>query len=201
MLSVEQREAHNVYMRQWKRNNKKKVNASNQSWRERNRDKHRAINRESARRVRATPEGLARSLAADKRRRSKPGYAKRARIALKKWLAEHPGYDARKHAEYREKNPARYMLAICKNRAKKQGLAFDLVESDIVIPAICPVFGRKFEKGKRGFNSNSPSVDRFDPVKGYVRGNVRVISWRANCLKRDATLEELRKVVAYMEAL
>jgi hypothetical protein len=48
---------------------------------------------------------------------------------------------------------------------------------------------------------NSPSLDRIDNTKGYVPGNVWVISWRANDLKRNATLEELKLLVAALEEL
>lgn len=47
---------------------------------------------------------------------------------------------------------------------------------------------------------DSPSLDRVIPELGYVPGNVIVISWRANNLKRDATIEELEAVIAYMRA-
>lgn len=47
--------------------------------------------------------------------------------------------------------------------------------------------------------TSSPSLDRFDPKKGYVRGNINVISDRANTLKNNASVEELEKVVAWMK--
>lgn len=89
-----------------------------------------------------------------------------------------------------------------RNRAKALGLEFTIKQSDIVIPETCPVLGvvLTFNHGRRGFFCNeSPSVDRFDNAKGYTPDNIRVISWRANMLKRDGTLDEFRKIVAYME--
>jgi hypothetical protein len=47
---------------------------------------------------------------------------------------------------------------------------------------------------------NSPSVDRIDNTLGYTPDNVCVISHRANQLKRNASLDELKRIVAYMEA-
>lgn len=47
-------------------------------------------------------------------------------------------------------------------------------------------------------SNNSPSVDRFVPSMGYVIGNVHLICWRCNNLKRDATPEELLGVAQWM---
>jgi hypothetical protein len=46
---------------------------------------------------------------------------------------------------------------------------------------------------------NLPTLDRVDPVCGYVPGNVWVISWRANRLKQDASLDELRMLARALE--
>lgn len=89
-------------------------------------------------------------------------------------------------------------LIQAKNRAEKQGVPFDIELEDIIVPEVCPVLGMKLEQGGRG-NPSSPSLDKLIPSLGYVKGNVRVISARANSLKNNATLEELRAIVAYME--
>lgn len=88
-----------------------------------------------------------------------------------------------------------------KHRAKKTGLPFNLTPKDIVIPEFCPVLGMKLQEcvGKKGPGDSSPSVDKIIPSLGYVKGNVRVISYRANAIKRDASAEELYKVLAYVE--
>ena len=44
----------------------------------------------------------------------------------------------------------------------------------------------------------SPSVDRIDPTKGYVRGNVRVISYLANRMKSNATVDQLVRFSAWV---
>lgn len=93
------------------------------------------------------------------------------------------------------------MLSAAKNRAKKENLAFDLELSDIVIPEFCPVFKHiKINKERKmGFAYDSPSLDKLVPLLGYVKGNVRIISNRANMLKRDATLAELKRLAEWME--
>jgi hypothetical protein len=80
-----------------------------------------------------------------------------------------------------------------KNRAITDNLPFDLELSDVYpFPTHCEVFGIELMKKKgRGPSLNSPTIDRMIPARGYVKGNVRIISQRANLLKRDRSLEEL----------
>lgn len=49
--------------------------------------------------------------------------------------------------------------------------------------------------GHSGYFDDSPSIDRIIPELGYTKGNIRVISNRANLLKSNATIEELQKVI------
>lgn len=83
------------------------------------------------------------------------------------------------------------MLNGAKHRAKVKGLEFNLCPGDIKIPLICPVLNIALQRGKIKPGDNTPSLDRIDNTKGYIKGNVRVISMRANVLKRDATAQEL----------
>ena len=93
----------------------------------------------------------------------------------------------------------RKILSRIKHRCKKTGVPFNLETSDIVIPSHCPVLGIKLiahVKGKaKGYNPEAVSVDRIDPKGGYLKGNVRIISARANLLKSNATLEELEAIL------
>lgn len=91
------------------------------------------------------------------------------------------------------------MLHGSKVMAKKYGYDFNLSLDDIRIPDKCPVLNIPlfFTAGRR--TENTPSLDRLDNNKGYVKGNVAVISWRANQIKRDASLEELRALVDFLE--
>lgn len=91
------------------------------------------------------------------------------------------------------------MLADARKRAAKFGLPFNLDLFDIEIPVVCPVLGFLLVYGKGGRTDASPSLDKIKPELGYVKGNVAVISWRANRLKSNAKAEELRKIAAYME--
>jgi hypothetical protein len=85
------------------------------------------------------------------------------------------------------------MLNRAKTRAEKQNIPFSITEKDVFIPERCPILGIKLEhhRGKPGAYKSSPSLDRIVPEKGYVPGNVRVISQLANQCKGSATPEEL----------
>lgn len=97
-------------------------------------------------------------------------------------------------------DPARRLYSLVKSRAKVEGIPFDLDLADIDVPTHCPVLGIPLVRGGRVTNEGNPSVDRLVPGKGYVKGNVWVISLRANKLKNDATPAELRRIADAVEA-
>ena len=107
------------------------------------------------------------------------------------------------HQERREKgiNEASAMWSRAKYRAAHKGREFTITKEDIVIPERCPLLGIPLvcHRGKGSQQGNSPSLDRKDPEKGYIKGNVWVISNRANTLKNDATLTELKTLVENLE--
>lgn len=86
-----------------------------------------------------------------------------------------------------------------KKRAKKRGIIHNISTEDIIIPETCPVLGIPIfsTHGTGRPTANSPSLDRIDNTKGYTKDNIIVISWRANNLKRDASMEELQKIVNF----
>lgn len=98
--------------------------------------------------------------------------------------------------------PERHLIRYARYRAKKNKLAFNISIKDIHVPKKCPVLGipifRNTRKNKAA-GDNSPSLDRTNPKLGYIRGNVDVISWRANSLKKNGTLEEFKKIIKYLK--
>ena len=170
ILSEEDRRLHrNAYQAAWKKANRESVNATNQRVKAARPDHYREINRRSVAKKRAS------------------------------WVN---GENADIQLHWREKNSARYLLTHARGRAKRKGLAFDLTEEDVVVPEFCPVLGIRLEWGvgrRASRNHASPSLDRLDPGKGYVKGNVYVISNRANHLKNNGTARELRLIADYIE--
>lgn len=92
------------------------------------------------------------------------------------------------------------MFSSAKTRARKQGLAFNIEVSDIVIPTHCPVLGIELKAGKGRKISSSPVLDRIIPAKGYTKGNIAVISDRANHIKSNASLDELEKLTIWLRS-
>ena len=97
------------------------------------------------------------------------------------------------------------LLVSVRANAFKKNLNFNLCVEDLLpLPKVCPVFGTPLRylllKEKRGDVDikNIPSIDRIDNKIGYIKGNVMVISFRANQLKRDASFLELSLVLKYM---
>ena len=77
---------------------------------------------------------------------------------------------------------------------QRKNVEFLIEEKDIIIPEFCPILKVKFDSG-----DYAPSLDKIDNSKGYVAGNIQVISFRANRLKNDSTKEERKLLVAYDE--
>lgn len=122
--------------------------------------------------------------------RSPDGKQSRCRWCINSWMKDH----------YRS-NPVWSMLRRAKARAKKIGLPFDLTEQDITpLPVACPVFGKPLRISTHPHDPWSYSIDRINNEKGYVTGNVAVMSSRANRLKNDGTLQEFEDLIRWMKA-
>ena len=103
-----------------------------------------------------------------------------------------------KGAARTEKQFVRNLFKSIKVRSARKGLPFNLEESDIVIPEVCPVLGIPLKWGD-GLQESTPSVDRLIPELGYVKGNCKVISMKANRLKSNATVDQFKALIAYVE--
>lgn len=92
------------------------------------------------------------------------------------------------------------LLRQARTRAKQKHLAFSLKPSDILIPAFCPILGIPIYPSTTGQpGPNSPSLDRLDNTLGYTPSNVKVISFKANTLKREMSLDDLYRIIRYIE--
>lgn len=77
---------------------------------------------------------------------------------------------------------------------------FDLAESDLDWPEFCPALGIKlrYEAQRSRSADDAPTIDRIDSSLGYVRGNVQILSRKANRIKNDGSPEEVMRVAVFM---
>lgn len=139
------------------------------------------------------------------------------RLAAAKWRANHPARHKEVMARYREKNknaileknrrdlernriekPQACMFYSAKRRAKQRGFPFEISIEDVVIPDVCPVLGLSLIVGAGSGAPNSPTLDKIIPCLGYIKGNVQVISRKANTMKSDASFDELRRFAVWV---
>ena len=90
-------------------------------------------------------------------------------------------------------NPESVLHRAARNRAQRDGTEFTIDVSDVNIPEFCPILGLRIEprRGGHGPQDASPSLDRIDNTKGYIKGNIWVVSWLANKMKATASKEQL----------
>jgi hypothetical protein len=84
-----------------------------------------------------------------------------------------------------KKAPEMSMFTGAKKRAKDNSQEFNITVKDIVIPEFCPILGIPLKKGDGKIHAGPPSLDKVDPSRGYVKGNVQVISYEANKYTQD----------------
>lgn len=123
---------------------------------------------------------------------------------LTKWQKHslrHPERLQKRNQDRKFKRPEGELLRAAQRRAIKFERICTITVDDIIIPETCPVLGIPIFSSNGGATDNSPSVDRIDNKQGYVPGNIQVISYRANRLKADATLNDMRRIYEWMKTL
>jgi hypothetical protein len=68
------------------------------------------------------------------------------------------------------------------------------------IPMVCPLLEKPIawtieEREGKQYHPFSPSIDRKFNDKGYVKGNVWIVSHKANAMKNCGTAEEIAQIV------
>jgi hypothetical protein len=100
---------------------------------------------------------------------------------------------------YRKKGSITYKQQIRRNlntirmKSRQQGIPCTITIDDLILNKICPVLGipLSFTLDR----DHTPSIDKIDVRNGYVPGNVRVISFRANRWKNNMTFEEANLLI------
>lgn len=97
--------------------------------------------------------------------------------------------------------PEKQLWTSAKCRAKRYSVAFSINQEDIHIPEFCPALGMKLARGLGRLCDASPSLDRLTPARGYVLGNIAVISYKANRMKSNGSRDELRGLLRWMDSV
>lgn len=109
--------------------------------------------------------------------------------ATKEWAKKNPEKVKEIQKKSRSSNDKRRLFNLIKNRSKNKYIDFNLTIDDIIIPEVCPYLNTNFIYGD---SNKGMSVDRIDNTKGYIKGNIEVISIQANRMKNIASIEELK---------
>lgn len=106
--------------------------------------------------------------------------------------------DAAKAKRGDPKYVVRELIYRSRRRAKEIGVECSLEHGDLSIPQVCPIRRTAFVFNSQN-HPDAASVDRLDPSKGYVKGNVRVISFLANrCKNNETDPAVFERIAAYL---
>lgn len=96
-----------------------------------------------------------------------------------------------------------YLISGAKKRARKKGIDFNITKEYIesIWNDVCPILGIPLKCNEGVHQDNSFSLDRIDNTKGYIEGNVMIISKRANMIKNCGTAEEHKKIADFLVML
>ena len=123
----------------------------------------------------------------------------KAKSAAKRWREANRDQFNATRKKWRARNQVRALFLEARSRAKTRGVDFTIELEDIPpMGELCPLLGLPFPSGEERNGVTSPSLDRIDPSKGYVPGNVWIVGRRANMVKNDGTAEEHEKIAAAM---
>lgn len=183
---INNKEKINERNRQYYKNNKEEINKKNKQYRDDNKEflkekqsQYRKNNKEEVKKSKKKYyENNKEEIKRDKRQERKEN-----------------GEEVRERDKrYRTKNFKKQMFKRARQRAKENSLEFNITVDDIIVPEKCPILNILLSIGNKKREDNSPSIDRINNNKGYIRGNIIIVSWRANNLKSDASIDELEKL-------
>ncbi len=134
-------------------------------------------------------------------KRYRANHPERSQASKKKWRnANREASNATRRA-WRSKNLVRALVNEARSRAKSREVEFSITTSDVPpMGTHCPLLGHPFPAPSVRRTPFSPSLDRIDPTRGYVPGNVWVVGYRANLIKNDGTAEEHEAIARAMRA-
>lgn len=113
-------------------------------------------------------------------------------------LVKHHEQEKNRLKKYRGNSKIKALCVSAKRRAKEQNVPFNITCEDIIIPEKCPILNIKLQTAIGLATDQSPSLDKIIPKLGYIKGNIKVISRRANRIKDNGSAEEHEKIADYI---
>lgn len=101
------------------------------------------------------------------------------------------------------RNRLRSLATAACARAKKQKVPVDkehLYELAEFPPRDCKCCGKEIDYEHASKRSDAPSLDKVQPHKGYVRGNIAIICGKCNTQKQDCSLADLQRIIKYIRS-
>jgi len=169
------------YFKQYREKNKERQKKLTKAWRDKNSEQQKTY------RIKYREENKKTLNAKDKKRYYENIEATKLKRKNKYW-------------NNKDKNPEKIMFQSAKDRAKRKGIEFNITLEDISIPTHCPVLKIPLTRANGRMHDNSPSLDRIDCTKGYIKDNIIVISWKVNRIKSNASLDELMKIGMFFKS-
>jgi len=113
-------------------------------------------------------------------------------VVVREYRDENRELIREKGKDYYRSHLKNRLVNAARARSKKSGVEFELTSDDFEIPDVCPLLGIPLyiAEGKKTVKYNSASLDRIDSSKGYTKDNVWIISFKANTMKSNSTLDE-----------
>jgi len=184
------------YGKKYRKENKEQIDEKNRKWHEENPDKNKEYKRKYRENNRDTHNAKNREYyysniekQKEKAKRYYENNREKVNERHKKWMSE-----------WNKNNPKKAMFTRAQARARRKGIEFNITLEDITIPTHCPIFGLPLFSSKGKKTINSPSLDRIDNNKGYIKGNIIVISEKANSIKNIGTPEELIRIGMFFKS-
>jgi hypothetical protein len=129
---------------------------------------------------------------------ARPENRERKNAYMKEYNARPEVLESRKEYSKNKNASVPGRLQDAKSRSRVKNLEFNItleyLESIYPDDSLCPLLNIPLDWNTTPKHPSTPSIDRIDNSKGYIKGNVQWVSWRANQLMRDATPDELLMV-------
>lgn len=117
---------------------------------------------------------------------------------IKRWGNEWKNKEHRRSYVYQA---MRSKFRTKKANAIRAGRQWTVDFGDLEFPTHCPILGIELDYFSETICDSSPSFDCVVPERDYVKGNVYVISQRANRIKNDGTADEHWAIAKFIELI